>query len=114
VLIGSGRWGTADRWLGIPVQWAQVSAARVIVEVASDARSEPSQGTHFFHNITSLRVGYFCITPADEGQFVDFEWLETLAPAEEIDGVRHVRLPAPVDAWLDGRSGQGRVLRREG
>jgi hypothetical protein len=114
VLIGPGRWGTADRWLGIPVQWAQVSAARVIVEVASDARSEPSQGTHFFHNITSLRVGYFCITPADEGQFVDFEWLETLAPAEEIDGVRHVRLPAPVDAWLDGRSGQGRVLRREG
>ena len=110
-LIGPGRWGTADRWLGVPVEWPQVSAARLIVEVASDARIEPSQGTHFFHNIAALRVGYFCVAPGSDGQFVDFDWLEGVPAVEEAGGVRHVRLDAPLEAWLDGRTGRGVVLR---
>ncbi len=111
LLIGPGRWGTSDRWLGIPVRWPQVSAARVIVEVESEAHIEPSQGTHFFHNITSLRLGYFCLDPDQPGHFVDFEWLEGLPAVEEAGPVRHVRLPESVETWIDGRSGEGLVLR---
>lgn len=111
VLIGPGRWGTADRFLGIPVAWQDVSAARVIVEICGDGGVEPSHGTHFFHNITALRVSYFCVSPGHEGEAIDLDWLDALPAAEEIDGVRHVRLPAPAAAWVDGRKGRGLVLR---
>ncbi len=115
LLLGPGRWGTADRWLGVPVSWSQVSAARVIVELEMpDGGVDPSQGTHFFHNITSLRIGYFTIDPAADGQHVDFARLEALPAVEEDGPLRHVELPEPAEAWIDGRSGRGVVVVGEG
>jgi hypothetical protein len=115
LLLGPGRWGTADRWLGVPVSWSQVSAARVIVELEMpDGGVDPSQGTHFFHNITSLRIGYFTIDPAADGQHVDFATLEALPAVEEDGPLRHVELPEPAEAWIDGRSGRGVVVVGEG
>ena len=108
LLMGPGRWGTADPWLGVPVAWAEVSAARVIVELESPGSAvEASQGSHFFHNITSLRVGYFCIRMGADEQIVDLDWLETLPAEAEIGAIRHVVLPAPAEARIDGRSGTG-------
>lgn len=112
VLMGPGRWGTADPWLGLPVSWAEVSGARVIVELEPEGSAiEASQGSHFFHNITSLRVGYFCIRMGDAAQRVDLDWLESLPAVEEIGPIRHVVLPAPAEARIDGRTGRGVVLR---
>jgi CheY-like chemotaxis protein len=112
LLMGPGRWGTADPWLGLPVAWAEVSAARVIVElVPKGSTVESSQGSHFFHNITSLRVGYFCISLDAEGQGADLDWLESLPAEQEVGPIRHVVLPAPLEARIDGRSGRGVVLR---
>ena len=110
MLIGPGRWGTSDPWLGIPVQWTQVSNARVIVEFQlPNLPIDPSQGTHFFHNLTSLRVGYFSIDTSKADQNIDFEWLESLPVSEKLDEVRHIRLANPLDAILDGRRGWGLV-----
>ena len=115
LLIGPGRWGTADRFLGVPVSWQEVSAARVIVELAvPDGRIDPSQGTHFFHNIVSLRVGYFSLDPAAGDQTIDLAWLDALPAAEEEGAVRRVELPEPVEAWIDGEAGRGVVLRDGG
>ena len=76
VIIGPGRWGTADPWLGIPVQWAQISNVRVIVEASPAGYDvEPSQGTHFFQNLTSLGVGYFTVDPTVGQGFIDWDWL---------------------------------------
>lgn len=112
VLVGPGRWGSADPWLGVPVTWPQVSAARVIVELAQpDLRVEPSQGTHFFHNITGLRIGYFTVDPAVEGQALDLGWLAGLPVASEAQGVRHYRLDQPLCARIEGRRRHGVVVR---
>jgi DNA-binding NarL/FixJ family response regulator len=112
LLMGPGRWGTADPWLGIPVGWPEVSAARVIVELEVPGSSiESSQGSHFFHNITSLRIGYFCVDLDHPDQRVDFEWLETHPVAAEIGAIRHLVLDAPLEARIDGRCGRGVVLR---
>jgi len=112
LLIGPGRWGTQDPWLGIPVSWSEVSAARVIVELETPGSPiEASQGTHFFHNITSLRIGYFCIEMGERGQSIDLDWLEGLEVAEETGPIRHVVTPEPLEAWIDGRSGRGLILR---
>ena len=114
VLAAPGRWGTADPSLGIPVIWSQVSGARVIAELAIPGfRVDPSQGTHFFHNVTSLRVGYFSLDLAKEPGALDFDWLESLPAVREDAGVRHVRLPAPAEARLDGRARQRVVSRPE-
>lgn len=115
LLIGPGRWGTADRFLGVPVAWQEVSAARVIVELAvADGRIDPSQGSHFFHNIVSLRVGYFSLDPAKADQTIDLAWLDALPAAEEEGAVRRVELPEPVETWIDGDAGRGVVLRGGG
>ncbi len=76
ILFGLGRWGSADPWLGIPVTWEQISGARVIVESGlKDIKVTPSQGSHFFQNLTSFRVGYFTVNPDDGDGFVDWDWL---------------------------------------
>ncbi len=122
LLLGPGRWGTADRFLGVPVKWNQVSGARVIVELATrDGGIDPSQGTHFFHNITALRIGYFNLdrwrdqggdgAGAGDGQLVDFPWLDALPAVEEDGALRHVELPAPAEARIDGSRGRGVVIR---
>ncbi len=112
ILIGPGRWGTADRWLGIPVNWEQISSARVIVETSiRDFAVTPSQGTHFFHNLTSLRVGYLTVSSAGNGGFVDWDWLSTQGAVRETKFVRHVRLPDPAVVRLDGRSRRGAIFK---
>ncbi len=110
ILIGPGRWGSSDSALGIPVRWADISAARVIAEVALDSyRIEPSQGTHFFHNLTSFGVGYFTISPADAEARCDFARLDAM-PAGYDDGrIRVVRFPAPLTVAINGRKGVGVV-----
>ena len=108
VLIGPGRWGSFDPWIGIPVAWHMISWARLIVEVpAVDLPIEPSQGTHFFHNMTSAGIGYFSLAETNEKEFVRWELLNAL-PGEEIAlGVRHVRLSHPLLVRMDGQTQQG-------
>lgn len=112
LLIGPGRWGSRDRWLGIPVAWSDISAARVIVETAlADIAVEPSQGSHFFHNLTSFEVGYFTAHEDRDGAKVDWDWLLAQPVLAETEFLRHLRLPAPLAVYLDGRHGRGVVLR---
>ncbi len=107
VLLGFGRWGSSDPWLGIPVRWAQISGARAIVEATlPQSPVDPSQGSHFFHNLTSFGVSYFTVRP-DEARGVDWAWLDTRPAASETEFVRHVRLEAPLRVEVDGRSGRG-------
>jgi hypothetical protein len=108
VLIGPGRWGSFDPWIGIPVAWHQISWARVIVEVpAKDLPMEPSQGTHFFHNVTSAGIGYFSLAESNEREFVRWDMLQAL-PGEEIAlGVRLLRLAHPLSVRMDGQTQQG-------
>jgi CheY-like chemotaxis protein len=108
LLIGPGRWGSFDPWIGIPVAWHQISFARVIVEVpAKDLPMEPSQGTHFFHNVTAAGIGYFSLGGSNDKELLRFDLLDALEGQELPHGVRHVRLPQPLSVRMDGRSQQG-------
>ncbi|MCZ6651933.1 MAG: histidine kinase [Planctomycetota bacterium] len=112
VLIGPGRWGSADRWLGIPVTWDQISCAQVIVEAAlEDFVVTPSQGTHFFQNLTSLRVGYFTVNPIAGQGYIDWDWLADQPAVSESRFLRHVHLDESLDAVLDGKTRQGLILK---
>jgi len=112
LLIGPGRWGSADPWLGIPVQWEQISTAHAIVETSLDNFViTPSQGTHFFQNLTSFRVGYLTVNPTAGGGFVDWDWLVGQHAVEERQFIRHIRLQNPVEVKLDGRTGRGAIFK---
>jgi CheY-like chemotaxis protein len=113
LLIGVGRWGSADGWLGIPVSWDQISNARVIVEAGfRDLRVTPSQGSHFFQNLASFQVGYFTVN-ADAGEgFVDWEWLAS-QPTDGEELVRHLSFEQPLTVRMDGRRGVGHILKPE-
>ena len=112
ILVGVGRWGSKDPWLGIPVTWDQVSGARVIVEAGfRDFRVTPSQGSHFFQNLTAFRIAYFTINPdLGEGQ-VDWAWLAAQPAVEQFGSVRHIRLDAPFTVVISGTRGLGVVLK---
>lgn len=112
VLIGVGRWGSRDPWLGIPVTWDQVAGAKVIVEAGlRDLKVTPSQGSHFFQNLTSFNVGYFTINPEDGHCLLDWDWLDA-QPAETAQAhVRHLRLLQPVLVKMNGRKGEGVILK---
>lgn len=112
VLIGPGRWGSSDHYLGVPVKWPYISAARVIVEVAlKNYNIDPSQGTHFFQNLTSFGVGYFTVdTNTEEGGFVNKEMLDAMPAVEETQYVRHVRFDRPLRILMDGKKQEGAVL----
>ena len=115
ILIGFGRWGTSDRWLGIPVDWGQISTAQVIVESdLGDFRVDPSQGSHFFHNLISLRLGYFHIRGGRNEEYILWDWIRELPVEEETHFVRHVHLEAPLTAKIDGRSSRGVILKPDG
>ncbi len=115
VLIGPGRWGSSDHWLGIPVKWPHISAARLIVEAGlSHYRVDPSQGTHFFQNLTSFGVGYFTINAYCNDGFYNNEWLDALPAVEETEYIRHVRLSAPLLIKMDGKKNLGIVEKPEG
>jgi hypothetical protein len=109
VLIGFGRWGSADPWLGIPVAWNDVCGARALVEVQTARLPvEPSQGAHFFHNLASFEVVYFAVSPAGT---VDWGWLAAQPVAAEGRFVRHVTLDRPLTIAVDGRTGRGVMLK---
>jgi hypothetical protein len=112
LLLGPGRWGSSDRWLGIPVRWDQISGAQVIVETdLEDFRVTPSQGTHFFQNLTSFQVGYLTVNSGSGKGRLDWDWFDTLPVMEEGEFVRRVRLPEPLTILIDGRTRHGVVLR---
>jgi hypothetical protein len=111
LLIGFGRWGSSDPWLGIPVRWGQISGARVIVEATRpDMNVEASQGSHFFHNISSFEVSYFTVSHS-HAPGIDWDWLEGNEVVRETDFVRHVRLSERLLVKVDGRTGRGAVWR---
>lgn len=114
VLVGPGRWGSSDPWLGIPVKWPSISEAKVIVECGlENFRVEPSQGTHFFQNLTSFGVGYLTINPfMGDGRF-DAARLDRMEALYESTFVRHVRFPAPLYIYIDGRKNKG-IVRENG
>ncbi|MFH1688706.1 MAG: PEP/pyruvate-binding domain-containing protein [Candidatus Eisenbacteria bacterium] len=112
LLIGPGRWGSADPWLGIPVRWTQISRARCIVETElPDIKVEPSQGTHFFQNITSFGVGYFTVSGSGPGAFIDTAWLDAQPAESETAHVRHLSFDDPLEAAANSRTGHGVVLK---
>jgi len=112
VLVGPGRWGSKDPWLGIPVKWTQISAARVIVESGlENYRIDPSQGTHFFQNLTSFRVGYFTINPYINEGFYDVEYLNNLNVVFEDEFIRHVHFEKPLEIIIDGKRHKGTIMK---
>jgi hypothetical protein len=112
VLIGPGRWGSTDPWLGIPIKWPHISQARVIVESGlQNYRIDPSQGTHFFQNITSFRVGYFTINPFINDGYYDVDYLNHATSVYEDDYIRHVRFDEPLIVLIDGREHKGVIIK---
>ena len=114
VLVGPGRWGSSDSWLGIPVKWPNISAARIIVEAGlTNYRVDPSQGTHFFQNLTSFGVGYFTINDFNGDGVYNRAVLDALPAVEETAHVRHVRFPHALSIKVDGKKKLGYVLTEE-
>ena len=114
VLIGPGRWGSSDSALGIPVRWADISAARIIVEAsAGDYRIEPSQGTHFFQNLTSFGVGYFTVDPRGGNGYYDTVYLDAQPAVYEDEYLRVVTFERPFGVAINGRSGLGVIVKPE-
>ena len=112
VLVGPGRWGSSDPWLGIPVKWPHISNARVIVECGlENYRVDPSQGTHFFQNLTSFGVGYFTINPFKGDGWFDEAYLNACPVVEETEYLRHVHFDEPVVIKMDGKRSLGVVLK---
>jgi CheY-like chemotaxis protein len=112
VLVGPGRWGSSDPWLGIPTKWAQISAARIIIESGLEQyRVDPSQGTHFFHNLTSFGVGYLTINPFLKDGIYDVDYLNALPAFEETRFLRNVRFEKPIKIEIDGKTNRAVVYK---
>lgn len=112
VLIGLGRWGSMDPWLGIPVTWDQIAGASVIVESGfKDIDVTPSQGSHFFQNITSFRVGFFTVDTTHHLGYIDWDWLKSQPASEEMNHVRHIRFDKPLTAKINGHKNKGIILK---
>jgi hypothetical protein len=114
VLIGVGRWGSLDRWLGIPVTYNQISGARVIVEAGfKDLAVTPSQGSHFFQNITSFRIGYFTVSAMPPTGSIAWDWLRASPAAEEMRFTRHLQFEKPLTVKINGYRNKGIILKPE-
>ena len=112
LLIGPGRWGSSDPWLGIPVVWGDISGVKVIVETPADMRMiDPSEGSHFFQNMTSLRVAYFTLK-SNAIPHIDWKWLNSLRIVEETEFVMHIRSDEPIEVLIDGRKRTGVILKK--
>jgi len=112
ILIGPGRWGTRDPFIGIPVNWSQISGARVIVETSlEEFPLDASLGSHFFHNVTSMNVGYFSIQHNSSTSFIRWEVLKEQELIEETPFVRHIRFQKPVCIMMDGKKRISIILR---
>ena len=113
ILIGPGRWGSRDPWLGIPVTWPQISTARAIVETDfTDLQVEPSLGSHFFHNLTCCGVAFFDVHEQNESGVINWDWLDRQETENEaLDGVvRHLRLEQAAQVLVDGATSRGVIL----
>ena len=114
LLIGVGRWGSLDPWLGIPVGWEQIAGARAIIETSfRDMTVEPSQGSHFFQNITSFMIGYFTVNATSTKSFVDWDWLLQQEPIEIKEFTRHIRFNNPIVIKMNGHQNRGIILKPE-
>jgi CheY-like chemotaxis protein len=114
LLIGVGRWGSLDPWLGIPVGWEQIAGARAIIETNfKDMSVEPSQGSHFFQNITSFMIGYFTVNTASGKGFVDWDWLLAQPPSEVKEYTRLIRFKNPIVIKMNGHQNRGIILKPE-
>jgi hypothetical protein len=114
LLIGVGRWGTLDPWLGIPVTWEQISGAKTIIETNfKDFDVQPSQGTHFFQNLTSFKVGYFTVNDRVGRGFVNWEWLSRQKAVEAKTFVRHLQIEKPITIKINGQENRGVILKPE-
>lgn len=112
VLVGPGRWGSSDPWLGIPVKWPQISAARVIIESGlENYRIDPSQGTHFFQNLTSFRVGYFTLNPFIKDGFYDLKFLNSFPAQYEDEYIKHIKFENPIIIKIDGKKSIGIIFK---
>jgi CheY-like chemotaxis protein len=112
LLVGVGRWGSLDPWLGIPVTWEQIAGARAIIETSfKDMAVEPSQGSHFFQNITSFMVGYFTINPFMENGFIDWDWLLAQKPVDSKVYTKHIRFEKPIVIKMNGHENKGIILK---
>ncbi|RLD80343.1 MAG: hypothetical protein DRJ10_07560 [Bacteroidetes bacterium] len=114
ILIGPGRWGSNDHWLGIPVKWADISEAKVIIEAGlPNYRIDPSQGTHFFQNLTSFRVGYLTLNPyADDGHY-DVDFLNKIEAVSENEYLRHIHFEEPLVVKIDGKKNLGLIMEKK-
>ncbi|MGD9899898.1 MAG: histidine kinase, partial [Calditrichaceae bacterium] len=114
LLIGVGRWGSLDSWLGIPVNWSQISGAHAIVETNfKDFMVTPSQGSHFFQNLTSFMIGYFTVDSFKSEGFVDWDWLLSQKVRESMTYTRHLRFAKPVIIKMNGQQNEGVILKPE-
>lgn len=114
ILIGPGRWGTQDRWLGIPVVWSEISNVQVMVETALEGFNiKPTQGTHFFQNIVSRGIGYINITLKPKESIIDWNWLNNTKAKKELKYVKHVKLSNPLNVKFDGRNGRALIMKPE-
>jgi CheY-like chemotaxis protein len=112
LLIGPGRWGTQDRWLGIPIIWREISNVKVIVETAfDDFNITPTQGTHFFQNIISKGIGYINVTLDKKEGLIDWHWLKNIKPERKLKYTKHIKLSKPLTIKLDGRIGRALVIK---
>jgi len=112
IIIGPGRWGSSDPWLGIPVKWSQISCARVIVEAGLEKyRIDPSQGTHFFQNLSSFSIGYFTVNPFINDGYYDTDYLKAATPIYEDEFIRHVRFENPLIVKIDGKHNKGVIIK---
>ncbi|MCK5147249.1 histidine kinase [bacterium] len=112
LLIGVGRWGSMDNWLGIPVRWDQISGARVIIEGGfRDFDVEPSQGSHFMENLNSFSVGYFTVMKNTKDAFVDWEWLRSQKDVEKLKYTRHMQFDRPITIKMNGRHNKGIIIK---
>ncbi|WP_372793609.1 PEP/pyruvate-binding domain-containing protein [Lutibacter sp.] len=113
VLVGPGRWGSSDPWLGIPVIWSQISAAKIIVESGlNNFRIDPSQGTHFFQNLTSFKVGYLTINPFINDGFFDIDYLNKQEACYEGEFIRHICFEEPLTIIIEGKSNKAAIFKK--
>jgi hypothetical protein len=113
LLIGPGRWGSSDPWLGIPVKFTSISGASAIVETSlPNMLPDPSQGSHFFQNLTSFRIAYFTTRHYNANHHIDWDWLNSLPVVSESVWIKHVRSEHELEVAVDGHTGHGVVLKK--
>jgi len=110
IIFGFGRWGTSDPWLGIPVEWFQISKAKLMIEAnLADFKVDPSQGSHFFHNMISLKMGYFHVKEKSGDDFIDWQWLKSQKPVNQTKYVKHISFNRPLTIMIDARTSTGAI-----